>query len=168
MRPLMTQTAPRNWLTCSVACSRSETDTAYKNITRELGDTLAAMAEQIIPSGEDSPGAREAGVIWFIDAWLGDGGKGMVGMLSEGAKELDEVSGSPGQFVQMGFDQQTNALKQIETTGFFNTVRFLTIVGMFAMPGHGGNKDKLGWQLVDFKDQHAWQPPFGYYDAETV
>lgn len=149
----------------SVACSRSEPDAAYTHISVELGDTLSAMAEQIIPSGENSPGAREAGVIWFMDAWLGGGGEGMVGMLTDGARGLDDIAGGPGRFAQMDFDEQTSALKQIESGEFFNVVRLLTIAGMFAMPKHGGNKDKTGWKLVGFEDQHAWQPPFGHYDA---
>jgi gluconate 2-dehydrogenase gamma chain len=44
-------------------------------------------------------------------------------------------------------------------------VHFLTVAGMFALPGYGGNRDKLGWALLGFEDHHAWQPPFGYYDA---
>ncbi len=42
---------------------------------------------------------------------------------------------------------------------------FLTHCGMFAMPSRGGNRDRSGWALLGFDNQHAWQPPFGYYDA---
>ena len=152
----------------SVACSRSETDNEYKHISVELGDALSAMAEQIIPSTKNSPGAREAGVIWFMDAWLGGGGEGMIEMLKEGIVELDGHAGGPGQFARLDFEQQTNALRQVESGDFFNAVRMLTIVGMFAMPRHGGNRDRVGWKLVGFKDQHAWTPPFGHYDAELL
>ena len=40
------------------------------------------------------------------------------------------------------------------------------VLGLLALPSYGGNADKLGWKLVGFVDQHAWQPPFGHYDAE--
>ena len=49
--------------------------------------------------------------------------------------------------------------------GFFQTMRYLTLAGMFSHPNHGGNRDKLGWQLLGFEDRHSWQPPFGHYDA---
>jgi hypothetical protein len=39
------------------------------------------------------------------------------------------------------------------------------VLGLLALPSYGGNADKLGWKLVGFVDQHAWQPPFGHYDA---
>lgn len=147
------------------ACSRRETGQGYANLTEELGQALAAIAAQIIPSDEHSPGAGEAGVIWFMDAWLGGNGKGMLPGIVAGVGQLDEIAGGAGQFARLDFSQQTEVLKQVEAEGFFGAVRFLTIVGMFAMPSYGGNRDKLGWQLVGFKDQHAWQPPFGYYDA---
>ena len=132
---------------------------------REAAD-FDAFAARIVPT-DDTPGAREAGVIWFMDAWLGGGGSDMVEALTEGASELDEIAGGHGQFAQLGFEEQTSALKRIETSGFFNDVRLLTIAGMFAMPKHGGNRDKAGWKLVGFRDQHAWQSPFGHYDARA-
>ena len=51
-------------------------------------------------------------------------------------------------------------------TPFFGGMKFLTVLGLLALPSYGGNADKLGWKLVGFVDQHAWQPPFGHYDAE--
>ncbi|MDH4256161.1 MAG: gluconate 2-dehydrogenase subunit 3 family protein, partial [Gammaproteobacteria bacterium] len=57
-------------------------------------------------------------------------------------------------------------LKHIEHTPFFGGMRFLTVLGLLALPSYGGNAGKLGWKLVGFVDQHAWQPPFGHYDAE--
>jgi gluconate 2-dehydrogenase gamma chain len=55
-------------------------------------------------------------------------------------------------------------LSAIETTPFFKTVRDHTIMGMFASPQHGGNFNKVGWQLIGFEDTLAFKPPFGYYD----
>jgi Gluconate 2-dehydrogenase subunit 3 len=55
---------------------------------------------------------------------------------------------------------------QVERTPFFERVRLLTLLGMFALPKYGGNRDHVGWQLIGFPDQHIFQPPFGYYDRE--
>jgi hypothetical protein len=42
----------------------------------------------------------------------------------------------------------------------------LTVLGLFTMPSYGGNRDGIGWALIGFEDQHAFQPPFGYYDRD--
>lgn len=148
----------------SAGCARRDSASGYANISEPMASTLEAMAGQIIPSDEKSPGAREAGVIWFIDQWLGGGGQGMVPMLREGAGDLDTRSGGQGAFARLPFDQQKNKLEEIQDTGFFAAVRFLTLVGMFALPVHGGNQEWSGWKLIGFEHQFAWSPPFGHYD----
>ena len=45
-------------------------------------------------------------------------------------------------------------------------MRFLTVLGLLALPSYGGNAGKVGWKLVGFVDQHVWEPPFGYYDKD--
>ena len=47
-------------------------------------------------------------------------------------------------------------------------MRYLTIAGMFALPEYGGNRENIGYQLIGFDDQHVWQPPFGFYDADYL
>ena len=39
-------------------------------------------------------------------------------------------------------------------------------VGMFTSPQYGGNYQGSGWKMMGFADQHAFAPPFGYYDRE--
>lgn len=140
----------------------------WVNLTPRQASGFAAVADQIIPP-DDTPGASEAGVVYFIDNVLGGFMAGAAPMLKKGLEELDAASiaafpGSTG-FAGLQFDQQTGLLTAIETTPFFDTMIFLTHCGMFAMPSWGGNKDKSGWALLDFDSRHAWQPPFGYYDA---
>src|SRR5881628_395146 len=62
--------------------------------------------------------------------------------------------------------QQDELLHAIEKTPFFKAVRLDTIVGTFALPAWGGNRDYAGWHLLGFEHQPRFQPPFGYYDAE--
>ena len=69
------------------------------------------------------------------------------------------------QFADLPAADQLAYLKHMEHTPFFGGMRFLTVLGLLALPSYGGNADKLGWKLVGFVDQHAWQPPFGHYDA---
>ncbi len=56
-------------------------------------------------------------------------------------------------------------LESIEKTPFFNAVRFDTIVGTFALPTWGGNRDHAGWKMIGLDHQMAYQAPFGYYDG---
>ena len=56
-------------------------------------------------------------------------------------------------------------LKTVDQTPFFETVRMLTLLGMFSAPKYGGNFQGSGWKLMGFEDRHAFTPPFGYYDA---
>src|SRR5258708_2561414 len=69
-------------------------------------------------------------------------------------------------FSKAGSDAQTAYLKTVDGTPFFDTVRTLTLLGMFSSPMYGGNFGGAGWRLMGFVDQHAFTPPFGYYDRE--
>jgi hypothetical protein len=57
-------------------------------------------------------------------------------------------------------------LQQVDRTPFFGSLQQLTVLGALTMPQYGGNRDGLGWQLIGFTDQHAFAPPFGYYDRD--
>jgi hypothetical protein len=37
---------------------------------------------------------------------------------------------------------------------------------MLSSPQYGGNYGGAGWKVMGFVDQHAFAPPFGYYDRE--
>ena len=141
---------------------------AWANMTPEEAVTFAAIVDQIIPP-DDLPGASDTGVVYFIDGVLDGFMAGDAEMLKQGLKDLDSRAatafpGSKG-FISLSFDHQTEILRAIETTPFFNTMIFLTHCGMFAKPSWGGNRERSGWALLGFDNRHAWQPPFGYYDA---
>ena len=128
-----------------------------------------AIASQIVPSGA-TPGAHEAGVVYFIDhvhagVWKENSQEFLAGLTDFQAKCAKHHPGV-AQFADLSFADQTAYLQHIEHTPFFGGMKFLTVVGLLALPSYGGNAGKLGWKLVGFVDQHAWQPPFGHYDAE--
>jgi gluconate 2-dehydrogenase gamma chain len=118
---------------------------------------VEAMAAQIIPA-DDTPGAREAGVIRFIDRALATFDRPKQPLYLEGLKQL-------GRFSTLGSEEQVAKLKAIEKTEFFDLVRTHTIMGFFSNPQYGGNQDKMGWKLIGFEDAFTFQPPFGYYDG---
>jgi len=130
---------------------------------------VEAMAAQIIPT-DDTPGAREARVIYFIDRALATFAAEERAAFAEGLTQLQKKTrkkfGKIKKFSELGFEQQTMVLKAIEKTTFFELVRTMTILGMFSNPEYGGNYNKIGWQLIGFEDQFFFKPPFGSYDRD--
>ena len=130
---------------------------------------VEAICAQIVPSGA-TPGAREAHAVYFIDrafstffaAW----GAGFRPGLSEFQTAFQAAHPIAGPFAKAAPDEQVAFLKTVDTTPFFDTVRTLTLLGMFSSPKYGGNYRGSGWTLMGFVDQHAFTPPFGYYDRE--
>lgn len=140
-------------------------------LTPEEARELEAVAETILPAVDDRPGARDAGVIHFIDRAFETFQAPALESAREGLAALqtrvEARYPGAGPFSALSGARRVEILREIENDGFFGLIRFLTVAGMFALPEHGGNRDKLGWSLLGFEDRFAWQPPFGHYDAEV-
>ncbi len=154
------------------ACNRAEQarlgGEKFQTLAEEEAEELEAIAARIIPT-TDTPGAKEAGVIYFMDNVLGDKREQELSLLLKGLIELKAnvaLTFGVAYFHQLEEAQQDQALIEIEGTVFFDTIRYLTIAGMFSLPEYGGNRDYVGYDLIQFDNQHVWQPPFGYYDAD--
>ncbi len=134
----------------------------------EQAAEVEAITAQIIPSDE-TPGAREAGTVHFIDRALATFERDKQSAYTQGLVDLDakarEVSAGSGKFSTLTGAQQIQVLTAIEKTPFFGLVRMHTVVGFFANPEYGGNEGKIGWRLMGFEDKFNYHPPFGYYDA---
>ncbi|MGK2926724.1 MAG: gluconate 2-dehydrogenase subunit 3 family protein [Lysobacterales bacterium] len=161
----------------SAADERRAAAADWANMSPLEAAAFAAVADQIIPP-DHTPGAAEIGVVYFIDQALGGFMAGQAVALKAGLADLDRLareahgvsgggSGGSGNFAELAFDRQTELLRGIEATPFFKDMIFLTHCGMFAMPSWGGNRDLGGWALLGFDSRHAWQPPFGFYDAQA-
>ena len=129
---------------------------------------IEALAAQIIPT-DDSPGAREAGVIYFIDRALGGPEREKQAIYKQGLAAVQDTrkslfAGSTS-IVSLSGEQCEQLIRAIETTEFFQTLREHTVMGFFGNPSYGGNRNKIGWSLIGFEDAHHFTPPFGYYDS---
>jgi len=153
---------------CQSAQTNATAKSPYTNISAADAIELEAIVDQIIPADE-TPGATETGVVYFIDAALGGFMAANSELLQQGLKDLSVQVKSGGTenslFSDLSFGQQTAVLKEIEESNFFGTLHFLTMMGMFCLPQYGGNRQENGWDLLGFDHQHVWQAPFGYYDA---
>jgi len=141
----------------------------FQFFSPEQAANVEAIAAQIIPT-TDTPGAREARVVYFIDRVLVTLDKPSQPKYVEGLKDLhSKVQGlfpGAGEFSSLTSDQQIRVLTAIEKTEFFEYVRYHTIVGFLANPEYGGNYKETGWKVIGFESDMHFEPPFGYYDAE--
>lgn len=135
--------------------------------TPEQAREVEAVAARIIPADE-TPGAREAGVIWFIDGALATWASENLETVLTGLPTLQAavVRAHPGVtlFSSLTEEQQDAVLATIEEEEFFQFTWFATIAGMFALPKYGGNADYIGWELIGQDRAFEHTPPFGWYD----
>ncbi len=155
-----------------LACKAQLESAPLKALNNVEAFELEAIAAQIFPTDE-TPGAREAGIIHFIDqAILNVMEKSDEELLRQGVVDLQTSVGdmypTVGRFSALSNERQIEYLRSIENTSFFNLMRNLTLTGMFVHPKYGGNRDKIGWKHLGFDDKHTWQPPFGYYDEQYL
>jgi gluconate 2-dehydrogenase gamma chain len=137
--------------------------------TDDQAAEVEAMAAQIIPADE-SPGAREAHCVYFIDralaTFLQNSRPAYVQGLSDLHSKTQQLFPEAAKFSALSSEQQIKVLTEIEKTPFFNMVRTHTVIGFFSRPVHGGNFDQIGWKLIGYEDSLNHKPPFGYYDAQ--
>ena len=151
------------------ASAAEESARAFRVLDSSDARDLAAIAARIIPT-TDTPGATEAGVIYFFDnafaTELQDQHAVARSGLSDFRRALTET-GHAGEFGTLTEEKQDEFLRSQQDSEFFALVRQLTIFGFFAMSSYGGNRNHVGWDLLGFAGHHgAWTYPFGHYDAE--
>lgn len=130
---------------------------------------IEALVAQIIPSS-DGPGAREAGVIYFIDRALSTFAADTLEQYRSGMAELQQkrkelFSGSTS-IASLTDEQQKALIRSVEKTDFFELLRTHTVLGFLGDPSYGGNRGKVGWKQIGFVGLMAYAPPFGTYDAQ--
>jgi gluconate 2-dehydrogenase gamma chain len=128
---------------------------------------IEAIASSIIPTN-DTPGAKEAGVIFFIDRALATFDRDKRELYRTGLAQAQEKRTSlfreSRSIAALTSEQRITLLTSIEKTEFFEAVRTHTVIGFLASPEWGGNRGRVGWKLIGLDDSAAFQPPFGYYD----
>ncbi len=143
---------------------------AFKVLTVAEGRDLDAITARIMPTS-DTPGAREAGVVFFIDQALTTFQKDALPDLRAALKDLNTRSARVKRgatFAALTEAQQDAVLVAAETQEYFGLLTFLTFMGMFGEPSFGGNRNEVGWRLLNFNAHGPHKPPFGYYDAPVT
>lgn len=135
---------------------------AYRFFTPEEAICITAICEQIIPHDE-SAGATDAGVIYYIDRQLSSVFHYDQDTYRNGIKDLQAYCAKKyGKiFEKLIFDEQTRLLLLLESnqlnatewpqgksSDFFNLVRSHTMQGFYGSPIHGGNKDYVSFEML--------------------
>jgi gluconate 2-dehydrogenase gamma chain len=154
-------------------------------LNAEQARQVQAIASQIIPT-DDLPGAREAGVVYFIDRALMTFAVDARPVYEKGIMSLNRLTrtkySARTTFADATAEEQEAILTEFiagsahagtrpeivfEGHGdFFQTIRTHTIFGFLADPSAGGNKEYAGWKVVGRDPSTTFSPPYGYYDKD--
>ena len=138
-------------------------------LTDREGADFDAFAARIIPT-DDTPGAREAGAVYFADRSLRGWASDLLPIVRAGLSAMNERVATTFEafetFAELGESEQDEIITAVEQEdpGFFFFARTLVTLSLATDPRYGGNRDKVGWRLMGFEDGFVYQPPFGHYD----
>jgi gluconate 2-dehydrogenase gamma chain len=166
--------------------TKSAAPAKFQFFSPEQAVEIDAITARIIPTDE-TPGAHEAGVVYFIDRALAtfavddqktytDGLPALQARVHELFPTVEKFSNAtPDQQDQVlrSFDGPSrsgtrNSRRRVAVASFFDTLRAHTVIGFLIDPdsASGGNRDGVGWKVIGRDREHMFQPPFGYYDKD--
>jgi gluconate 2-dehydrogenase gamma chain len=164
--------------------AKAATPPKFEFFTAEEAAEIEAIAARIIPT-DDTPGAREAGIVFFIDhgltTFVADDQKTYREGLPDLQSRVSEMFPSASKFSGLAAEQQDEVLHSFDektdaprrafrarpgAQNFFETLRQHTIAGFLIDPDYGGNHDGVGWKVIGREREHMFQAPFGYYDKD--
>lgn len=144
------------------ACKFEIKDKQYYSFTVDEAKCLEAICEQFIPA-DDYPGAKEAGVVNFIDKLLYQRFPDMKTNYLDGISSLENycIVQFDKPFEELSWDDQYHILEHMEKgllskeywdkisqQQFFNMVLRNTMQGFYGPPRHGGNKDYVSYRMM--------------------
>jgi gluconate 2-dehydrogenase gamma chain len=135
----------------AVSCLSSRVDRRWRFFTPAEARTVDAICELLVP-GDQDPGAREAGVVHYIDLQLTRHFKGHQRAYRLGLAAVDRSArGRFGRaFADLSADSQMAVLHEVEKTArpFFDLILAHTMQGFYGDPRHGGNRDAVSWKML--------------------
>ena len=126
----------------------------YQVLSAGEAETLIALIDAIVPADQD-PGAKEAGVVYFIDKQLAGAYQRFVGRYRAELPKLDaaSVAATGKRLSELGLRERTAFLERVdggEIAGgaFFQLVVDHTMQGFYGAPKHGGNRGGVSWRMM--------------------
>jgi gluconate 2-dehydrogenase gamma chain len=193
---LLGGTAGAAWLSANWPALVSATEHAHQAaksdhpalevFTADQAREIEALSACIIPS-DGTAGAREAGVVYFIDRALKTFFSDALPVYQKGIEAAQKTTAElfPGvpRFSAATEEQKLKIFTQIAeeserqkdgprrlapggSQDFFQTLRVHTIFGFLVDPEGGGNRDYAGWKAIGRDPSHSFSSPFGFYDKD--
>lgn len=147
-----------------VAAATAEQSAAPRSFETKEWRAVEAITTRILPT-DDTPGAREAGCVNFIDKALAAEDAEALPLYRRALAALDGLCRRrfDGGFASLDGAAQDAVLRELESgsvkgwkaddadpAAFFATVRLHTILGFVSDPRHGGNRDYVGWRTLGY------------------
>ncbi len=118
--------------------------TSLKFFSDEESRWIEAIMARIIPA-DDSPGAREAGCLFYLDRQLTEALVRFGGAYREG---LARFRARFPDFLDRNTEQQIQILESLGRDSFFEMLIDHTMQGFYGSPEHGGNRDEASWKML--------------------
>ena|ERR1700676_4706951 len=164
----------------------AKSQAGFTVLTAAQAREIEAITARIIPT-DDVPGAKEAGVVYFIDRALATFASESLEVYKNGLEEMNRATEImfPGveRFSSASAEQQDKLLtelsKQLQwlaesppssapavSAEFMQTLWMHTVFGFLVDPEAGGNRDYAGWKAIGRDPAHTFTSPFGFYDKD--
>jgi len=156
----------------------------FEVLTPEQAKQIEAITSQIIPTDE-LPGAREAGVVYFIDRALKTFARDTRPVYEKGLSDVGRITAelfpgiqnisdaTPAQQEQIVAElmsemsprpgMRRNTVASV-SSDFPQIIWIHTLFGFLLDPEAGANRDYAGWKVIGRDPAHSFSPPFGFYD----
>jgi gluconate 2-dehydrogenase gamma chain len=145
---------------------------AFEVLTPEQAKQIEAITSQIIPTDE-LPGAREAGVVYFIDRALKTFASATRPVYEKGLADVSRIAAELFPGIRNISDatpeqQQQIVAEMMSSVGsdFPQIIWTHTLFGFLLDPEAGANRDYAGWKVIGRDPAHSFSPPFGFYDRD--
>jgi len=135
----------------AISCNRSGASSSWTALTDSEARTLEAACAQLIPADQD-PGAKEAGVVVYIDTQLSRSFRRHRKAYRQGLAGIDTASVARfgKSFPDLTGTQQVEILNSVEEKDrqFFDLLLSHARQGFYGDPRHGGNRNMASWKMV--------------------
>jgi gluconate 2-dehydrogenase gamma chain len=169
--PLHERTISVNLVKMKSQSSREYRGERLQSLTVRQARFVDAIAGRILPT-TDTPGAIEAGAVFYIDRALAGPYPHLRSRYARGLRALNQYAKARFgiSFEKLSGEQQDSVLSDLESgkiaelsngEEFFALLRTHVLEGVFGEPSYGGNRDMIGWKLVGFPGQQ-WGYPETY------
>ena len=124
--------------------------------------TLRAFADRLVPTDELGPGAIPAGAVEYVGQALAGDDAHLLPAYVAGLTSLDATARDRhgAAFAGLAAAEQDALLSELElepgaSGAFFELVRRHVFQGMFGDPAYGGNRGRVGWELLGYDGPQA-------------